>query len=199
MVKNLSKKEKIIKSAIKCFNETGIEQTKIVDIAKYAEVNHSLVLYYFPNIKDLGKAVIESLIDELNQSTIKALEKSEQNSKALLKSYIDSTFLLVKKNKNKFTIWLHFYYKASHNQEYQDLNQKVRHQGKERIRSILLSLSEKKLIPSLSPELLEESTDLILGLMTGNLIIAMTESEKPTSYYSDQTYKIVEKYLLSLK
>jgi AcrR family transcriptional regulator len=182
------KKLDIIHSAIKCFNQYGIEQTKIVDIAKEAQVNHSLVLYYFPNYEDIVMAVTESLIQELNDATIKAINSPHKDSLELLRNYIESTFKLVKKNKDKFTIWLHFYYKASQDNKYNELNKSIRNQARERISEIVKSCSSENLCKNFSDDELADISNYILGLITGNLIVAMTEDKEQIDYYSKLTY-----------
>jgi AcrR family transcriptional regulator len=193
--KKVSKKELIIQAALRCFNEVGIEQAKIIDIAKYAEVNHSLVLYYFPNYDDLGRAVIESLITKLNDATVAAIEGDEGNADKLLEDYILSSFKLVNENRKEFTIWVHFYYKATHSDEYKELNQTIRNQGRERMQKILDACIEQNICRSLNDSEKKETVDFIMGLITGNLIVSMTEKEDRIEQLGELTAKTVRQYL----
>jgi AcrR family transcriptional regulator len=59
--------EDIIQAAIRCVASIGIEHTSIGEIAKMADVNRSLVAYYFPKKDDLFLKITEHIIDKMIQ------------------------------------------------------------------------------------------------------------------------------------
>jgi AcrR family transcriptional regulator len=59
--------EDIIQAAIRCVASIGIEHASIGEIAKLADVNRSLVAYYFPKKDELFLKITEHIIDKLIQ------------------------------------------------------------------------------------------------------------------------------------
>ncbi len=63
MDNNLTKKERIIEAALELFAKKGFDGTSIRDISKFAEVNVSMISYYFGSKQGLYKAIIQNLLD----------------------------------------------------------------------------------------------------------------------------------------
>lgn len=89
----MSKKEKIIYSALHLFAKNGFTETSIDTIAKHAEVSKGLTYSHFKNKEDLLKVVIESTITEMTnemmQSEHRSISSLLQNLKAGLVKNID--------------------------------------------------------------------------------------------------------------
>ncbi|MBX9787234.1 MAG: TetR/AcrR family transcriptional regulator [Alphaproteobacteria bacterium] len=70
-------KEKILLSARKLFVEYGFAGTSMGQIAKLAQVNHSLIFHHFENKEKLWLAVKQSIVKEKNQQS-KMLPSTDQ-------------------------------------------------------------------------------------------------------------------------
>ncbi|MCB9093272.1 MAG: TetR/AcrR family transcriptional regulator [Halobacteriovoraceae bacterium] len=191
-------KSKIIESAIRCFARKGVAQTKLIDIAEDAKINHSLILYHFKSLDEVCYSVIESILNEFLEALRKFESKTIVNHTAHLRSYVQSYFILAKKSPARFSIWLHFYYKASHDERYKKLLRIIREYSLDKIRTLLLHYMDESGV-TLPPQDLQDASTFVLSIINGNIILALTESEFPMEEYGRQTLRIVERYLQGIK
>jgi AcrR family transcriptional regulator len=193
-------KSKIIQAAIKCFTELGVENTKLVDIARAAEINHSLVLYHYKEFDSLCYDVIDSLVQDFFQFFYKVSFNSNQQADSLLKSFISTHFILAKKNRGKYSIWLYFYYKASQDRKYQQLLALIRFSLREKIGQVVQSYVPNK-VPPLDHDEFEYISNYILSVISGNLILALTEEKQSIhifqKYCFDQIHQFLSSFLTS--
>ncbi len=70
-----SRKLKIIKSALECFNENGFTQTSIGDVCKKSKTSVGSVYHHFKSKEQLAAAVYLEGIRQYQQGFIRALEK----------------------------------------------------------------------------------------------------------------------------
>lgn len=70
-------KEKILLTARKLFVEYGFAGTSMGQIAKLAQVNHSLIFHHFENKEKLWLAVKQNIVKEKNQQS-KMLPPTDQ-------------------------------------------------------------------------------------------------------------------------
>lgn len=176
--KQLETQEKILLAAIHCFSETGVGSTKLNQIAKEAKIDPPHLYYYFPNFEALFAAVVDRVLEDLRNHSIKEIEKNKHDPWKALKSYIGVPFSWAKEKPQFRSIWLYFYHLASHNQRYADLNRNIREIGRDRISLLIyrgidsgkFHLNDGWTVPKVAM--------LIQGLMTGLALMASTEGEK---------------------
>lgn len=95
--KALDKKKRILAAAVECFAQKGFHKSKIIDIAKIANVADGTVYLYFKNKDDLLINVFEDAIGDRLQ---KIQEIGENSNSALDKliSFFDSSVELFTNN-----------------------------------------------------------------------------------------------------
>ena len=82
----MSKKEKIIQSALYLFSRNGFTETSIDKIAKHAKVSKGLTYTHFKNKDDLLRVIIESTV---TQMTKEMMEIKELTIESLLLNFFD--------------------------------------------------------------------------------------------------------------
>src|SRR5260221_7015698 len=71
-----TRREQIVKAALRVFARKGYAATKITDIAAAAEISHGLVNYYFASKEDLYGAIVEDTLEGALRGASEALERS---------------------------------------------------------------------------------------------------------------------------
>ncbi len=173
----ISTKEKILKAALRCFAKKGIEQTKLIDIAEAAKVKHTLIIYHFKDFEQLCLATVEQVVHNFFQETQQVSFEKQKNAAQHLEQFISSHFTLSKQHPGAFSIWLHFYYKASIDNHYRKLFNTITVSSVEKLKSIMIQYcSEKKLQHSeLQIELFAQT---IIAQIIGQLTMTVGQ-EKP--------------------
>lgn len=134
----ITTKEKILKAALRCFVRKGIEQTKLIDIAEVAKIKHNLIIYHFKDFEQLCLACVEQVVHNFFQETQKISVKKQKNTSEHLEEFIVAHFYLAKQHPEAFSLWLHFYYKASVDSHYQKLFNSITVSTHEKLKSILV-------------------------------------------------------------
>lgn len=193
--KGTRKREEIIQAAIKCFAEQGIENTKLVGIAKAAGINHSLVLYHFKDFDTLCFELVESLVQEFFDYFYKVSFIHQSDFEKLLRSFISAHFILAKKNRDKYSIWLYFYYRASIDRRYKQLLSMIRLSMREKMILLFMPLCEQHQ-SKLDQTETEYLADHILSSISGHLILALTEEKRSLSNFQEQTFDQIRFFLV---
>lgn len=87
----MGKRDAIIQSSIHLFKENGIEQTKISDIVKDAQIAQGTFYLYFPSKLSLMPAIAEVMVDTI-MKRIKSEVRNEQTIEMKLEKIVDSIF-----------------------------------------------------------------------------------------------------------
>lgn len=172
----VSRKEKIIKAAIKCFTKSGVAQTKFKDIAEAAGIDQPLINYYFPNSEALYLEVVQFILKDLNDFVLDKLEGAGTNAKKALSAYVESYFAWSEENPTLGSLWLFFYHLASHRPAFEQLNQMIRRAGQERISVLLYKGIEQEEFKPTKGQPVQELAVSIQAVLTGFVIQAGTES-----------------------
>ena len=86
--KEQSKKEKVIKAAVKLFSEQGYHDTAVSEIADEAGVAKGTVYWYFDSKEQLFWGIILSELEFLNEQLKKELENEQQSSAEKIEAVI---------------------------------------------------------------------------------------------------------------
>lgn len=78
------KRQLIIDSAIKRFAHFGLSKTTMTEIASDLSMSKALLYYYFPDKISLYSAVLENIINEIDDELRKGVEKIKSTDKAIL-------------------------------------------------------------------------------------------------------------------
>lgn len=171
-----SRKNKIVQAALKCFMKSGVAQTKMSEVAEKAGVDQPLIHYYFPNLDSLYSDVVNAVLEHLKEHMLTHLLRNSKDSKAVLEAYISTYFDWARDHHGYFSVWMYFYYLATYNPTFAQLNTLIRETGRTRIQSILYEGIERgtfKIPPGIK---VSELAIGIQGIITGNVILAGTES-----------------------
>jgi AcrR family transcriptional regulator len=170
-------KQRIITAALKSFAKKGIEQTKLIDIAETAKIKHNLILYHFKDFESLCLACVEQVAHSFVHLTQQVSLVKQKNAHEHLEHFIAAHFRMAQIHRGAFSIWLHFYYKASIDPHYQQLFKTITMTSTEKLKSILIQYcqEEKKNKSELHIELLAKT---IISLIIGQLIVSLAQ-EKP--------------------
>lgn len=128
---------RIVAAALACFHDLGIERTRVADIAKRAGVDHSLLYYHFPEPDALNAEVVIRILDSLREFTQQSLEQGPQDAPRLLDRYLEAPYRWGRRNPVLASLWLYYYYLASHRDRFRGIAGDRRQAGRERITRIL--------------------------------------------------------------
>lgn len=170
-------KQRIITAAFKCFAKYGIEQTKLIDIADVAKIKHNLILYHFKDFEALCLACVEEVVHSFILLTQKISLEKQKNAQNHLEDFIKAHFKMAQLHRSGFSLWLHFYYKASISTHYQQLLKTITVTSQEKLKSILVQYCKENNIhkTDLQLELIAHS---IISHIVGQLILSIAQ-DKP--------------------
>lgn len=170
-------KEKILKAAIRCFAKNGIEQTKLIDIAEAAKIKHNLIIYHFKDFEQLCLACVEQVVHNFFQETQQVSFEKQKNVTEHLEQFIASHFTLANQHPGAFSLWLHFYYKASIDNHYRKLFNSITLSTIEKLKSIMIQYCSEKKSQHLELQI-ELLAETVVAQIIGQLILAVGQ-EKP--------------------
>ena len=101
----LQRRLEILESGLKLFSEKGLHGVTMQDIAKESEFAVGTVYKFFNNKEDLCRALLIEKIDEMQKQVDKAIGSGKDELEAL-RSYLETLFREVKKNRDFFRIYL---------------------------------------------------------------------------------------------
>jgi AcrR family transcriptional regulator len=180
-----SRKDLIVEAAIVCFYKNGVGQTRFNEIAATAKIDQPLIHYYYPTFDDLFIEVVNKVLESLKVTTFHWISKNPNDIEKTLFNYSLAPFYWIKENPALFSLWLHFYHLASFNPRFSKLNAIIRETGRDRISLMLFDGLEKGVFSKDKTLSVKERASIIQGLITGNSIMAATES-----------FELLEKYAL---
>jgi AcrR family transcriptional regulator len=94
---HLSTKEKILESALELYNEQGTEVVTIRHIAAELGISHGNVGYHFPSTKDIVRALLKEMKNELDVPLAKfAAQENEVSPEAIYENVLAVYTLLEK-------------------------------------------------------------------------------------------------------
>ena len=96
-------KTRILDCAEQLFAQNGFANTKMLELAKMADVNHALTHYYYGSKEKLYEEVIERLFRAW-ESKIKVLKWTESDPRTTLNTYIREYYKFYNEYKNFYSI-----------------------------------------------------------------------------------------------
>lgn len=191
MTQKRNTRTRILETAMKCFAEHGVAETTVSLIAKTAKIPHTLVLYHYPSMESIYYDAVLALLDELKEASVSAISKVASNPKKTLEAYVRAPFEWAEKDPDKLALWLFFYSLSVNNKRFRDLNDAIRKQGQERIRTILYEGISKKVFSQKLAESIDDAAFFIQSVITGMTIQAGTESDIPFSAVARQAQESI--------
>jgi AcrR family transcriptional regulator len=174
-----STKQQITRAALECYTRLGPARTTNVDIAKRAGVPPPLVLYYFPGPDALFSEVIQHILEGLREEVLGAIQANVTNPRKALLAYVSAHLQWAARHEELLGIWLYFYYLATVNPHFRELNSAVRETGRERIAALIyegmakghFEIPKSHDVPALARE--------IQLLINGGWVMPFTEKHCP--------------------
>lgn len=186
----------IIKAAFELMSKNGVAATSIQDIAKRSKTSHPLVTYHFKTIDDVYFGVVQQIIEETRIAAAEAIRRPHEKQIDVLRAYSDAYFIWGKKNTSKLSLWMYFNFLCSFKEEYLKFGDEIRKIGRERITSILtrgIALDE---FPRMSSQDIDDLSFAIQGLLTGNLVMTVSETHFPLEEAQRITALQIERMVL---
>lgn len=172
-------RKKILKAAYELMCKKGVAQTSINEVAKKSKTSHPLVTYHFPNIDQLYVGVLKEVLEEMREVTIKAVEVNAASPSKMLKDYCEVLFHWAVEHEDKIKLFMYFYYLASVDSQFREMNDSIRKIGRERVENILVKGMAFGDFQKRSPEQTRALATFIQGVVTGNLLMAVSENTLP--------------------
>lgn len=169
-------KTKITEAALKCFIEKGIVGTSFKEIAQAAGVHQPLIKYHFKTFEELFASVIQSLLEDIKQRSIRAVEAHPNNPKMALLEYSVATLRWNKEKPQYKPIWTFFYHMASYNEYFRSINDMIRKVGRDRISLLLFQIQESEHSSLAEGRTIADLAYVIQSHITGDLVMSSTES-----------------------
>lgn len=183
-------KEHIIRSAMNCISELGLEHTTFQAIADKAKVSQPLVVYHLKTRENIFHAVFQYILDTSLLETEQAIAKTP-SAKEALTAYIDVSLKYFRSHHGIPIVYLTFYYLSSFNSEYRMINDKLKAEAIQRIMGILAVGMAKKEFKIVNPNL---TAKIIHTNITGLLLNLACEK---TNYTDEELLKELKKSCLA--
>jgi AcrR family transcriptional regulator len=149
-----------------------VADTKLSEVAALAKVDPPLIHYYFPKFEHLVAEVIQRILEHLKSAVIAALDGSDDD----LWKYIRVYFHWLRDFPGYFAISMYFYHLACALPGIKAMNTAIRVTGRERIALILYKGVESGRFRLPENLTVPQCATLIQGILTGNTIMAASES-----------------------
>jgi AcrR family transcriptional regulator len=185
-------KSKIIEGAIQCFVKKGVAQTTLKEIARTAGVDQPLIHYYFKSLDELYSEVIKSVRVSLAEESVDILE-GETSPLTQLQRYIEGTLGWGRRNPGLYSIWIYFYYLATYDPAFSELNSAIRKMGRDRVELIVHRGIQQGVFHVREGMDAHQLTISVHTFLTGSLVIGGTAGKKEHDPHWDETIAIALK------
>jgi AcrR family transcriptional regulator len=166
----------IILASIRLIAKTGLTDLSLDSVAKSLEVRRSHVAYYFATKRELLDAVVK-LVIATGQDIVVESVRSAESAEAGIRKHIEGHYLWLTKYPEHAPVMLMFYFLASHDTFFCNLNKEVFRKGRERIQGMLDQLPKVKSLPAPARALLADQYQRVLA---GNLVAFFTGAAEAT-------------------
>lgn len=188
----------IVKAALKLFLEKGVSDTKVIDIAHEAGIQHSLVLYHFKTMPDLYLAVLLLILEDTKNKTME-IKEAPKDFWNKLQDYIALPYAKGKEDKGYLRLWMYFYYEASRDERFRKVITELRKESRDRMKLIL---SEGISTQALALSVLDSLNDLTMMMQsytTGQFIIAFSNDDIDLDKAANDTFQFIKAILQTYK
>lgn len=110
------RRRQILEAALAVFGQQGFHAANVSDVAAQAGVSQGTIYWYFESKDKLLEAALLSLVEDLGQSAVKALEKCSTASEKL-RALADSMVGLADMAEGLFTMFLEFWASSARREE----------------------------------------------------------------------------------
>lgn len=167
----------LLQTAAKSLVQNGVHGLRYSQIAKMADVPQPLMGYHFPTHDALMMEMIQVEVEKLRHLSTESIEKHSDSPAQALRAYIQTPFLLCKKDAQFRAVWTAFLHLTTVNRSFAELNRQLQSFGKERIRNLItLTLAMERKLPDSMAQLDSWST-AVQGVVTGMTIMVGTVPE----------------------
>jgi AcrR family transcriptional regulator len=189
------RREQILAVALKLFARNGVAHTKLLEVAKTAKVDPSLISYYFPTLDALYMDVVQKIIESFNGVMLEALSTHSRTAEVALEAYVKSYFRWATDHRGVFTVFLHFYHLASFKPEFTAINEVTRNAGRARIEAMIYRGMAEGAFGKIPAERVTELSSTIQAFIIGGVIAAFTERDPKPEVSGQQTWTAIHRLL----
>ncbi len=163
----VNKTKEILRIAVNCFGQKGIENTSIQHIADLCGVAQTTIIYQFKTKTKLLAACIDFTWRSNDEFTTSLLS-SKDNARELITGHFNGNLKWCDKKPNDARFLLLIYYMASHNPEIKKFNQEILRTSIGKIEAILYAGIREKLF-----DIKNSEVSIISELLYENLMGAL--------------------------
>ena len=189
------KRELILETALKLFSKNGVAHTRLLEIAKTAKVDPSLISYYFPTLDSLYVEVVRKIIESYTSVSVEMTQREPRSALKMIEVYVKSYFTWAKTHHGMFVLFLHFYHLASFKPEFAAINEVTRDTGRARIEAMIYRGIAEGDIVRMDAATVRERASQIQALIIGGVITPFTEREPDAEAAAKETWNVVLKLL----
>ncbi len=170
-----ARRARIVSVALKLFAKQGAAHTKLLEVARAAKVDPSLITYYFPTLDQLYLDVIQEVILSYNAYMLTRVAEHPREAVRALEAYVKSYFEWASENRGMFTVFLHFYHLASFKPQFAALNAMTRVAGRDRVVGMLFKGMAEGSVVTMDQDEVRERAHAIQSIIIGGVVSAATE------------------------
>jgi AcrR family transcriptional regulator len=178
----------LLEAAITCYAKKGFEAVTMEMIAREAGVTRTLLLHYFEDGSEIRELAIKYIRLMMQKIAIDFME-SETTASGKLEKYVEACFFWSKNFRTHALVWLAFLHRCSGDKKLRELNTLASSVGADRIVSLIQLGQAQKVFP-LREGGLEHAAKTIQALITGALIVSVSENLEDDKLAAEQTRQL---------
>lgn len=163
----------IVRTAIQCFSEHGIEKANFQMMATQLGVTRPLIQHYFSSKMDVFLMAVRLIRLEFQQFAVAALSQKKAPEEQF-EAYVRSTFQWIRDFPDHAKTWSLFLVLCISHSELKALNQEFTRVGHERIEAMIQNILGES--SSASPEEIKGCGHMVQSLITGALLSYLSDS-----------------------
>ncbi len=129
-------KERIVRSAIKCIAEKGIEETSFEAIGKPLGIGRSHVAYHFKDKGDIIRTAIQFVIAQGQALTVERIAAAG-DARAQVRAIVEAFFDWADGDTDAMAVYVLFLYYCTIHEDYRATHDAIRHTGAKRLVTVL--------------------------------------------------------------
>ncbi len=198
----VGRREKILDAATRLFLAQGVIGTQMKEVAKLADVDQSLIGYYFPSLDSLFAEVMQTRIQRFNDYVLDAVSSQKRSVRGLLEIYTLSFFRWFSENPEEARLIEYFIYLAMLREPFTSTHESFRRKGRERLAGYVFqgiaqgefrkSAKGKKKVDG------EKIARQIQGVIMGGLQTYLAERGIDPLAYAQEAFEVIEEIIENL-
>jgi AcrR family transcriptional regulator len=197
--KKTSSRDRILHAATALFLKQGVAATQMQEVARRADVNQSLIGYYFPSMDGLFAEVIQAMTLEFNAYVLDQVAKAGQDVERSLEIYTRSFYAWIDENPREARLLIYFFHLATLRDPFTSMNESFRRLGRERLSSFVHQGSAEGRFRKLSAGEGQSLALQIQGSILGGVLICLSERGVSPADQGEGAWRSIRAWLLPVR